>query len=211
MNDPVAEALGRALRQHAEDAPADDGLLTGVRAGVRRRRRRRTTAAAVAVLAATAVPASVWLTSSTSRDTTPMAAPARPAESAAEAAWTTVSYRGVEVQVPAGWHVVIEPGCRPAEKSPDLAAAKAAKASCDDGMDSLALSSTSRLVLDGRIAAYTTSAKESESYDELARQQRSTSGVLTKDLVLRGVLISAYSTDADQLERVLKQIRRAPR
>lgn len=208
MNDPVAEALGRALRQHAEDAPADDGLLTGVRAGVRRRRRRRTTAAAVAVLAATAVPASVWLTSSTPRDTTPMAAPARPAESAAEAAWTTVSYRGVEVQVPAGWHVVIEPGCRPAEKSPDLAAAKA---SCDDEMDSLALSSTSRLVLDGRIAAYTTSAKERESYDELARQQRSTSGVLTKDLVLRGVLISAYSADADQLERVLKQIRRAPR
>lgn len=208
MNDPVASdltrALGRTLRQHAEDSPGDDGLLAAVESGVRRRRRRRTTAAAVAVVAAVAVPASVWLTSSAPRDTTPIAAPAAPTP------WTTVSYRGVEVKVPAGWHVAIEPVCPRPTSSADHAAARAS-ATCVPLKELRNLPGDS--VILHRRNAYDLSAKESArastALDGL--QRKTAGGVLTKHMAIDGVLITVSSTDADRLERVLDLARRAPR
>lgn len=197
-DDRMTEALQRTLSQHADDAPGDAGLVGSVRAGVRRRRRQRqATALATAVTAAAAASVGVVLLNAPEPTPAPVAQPA----------WTTVTYRDVQVRVPAGWRVDIEPRCD--RKAKDVSATKLSV--CRYEAASGSVRSNSVLLSDRRLTAEESSLATGGpgSFDSARRKDRSDDSA-SNSVVLGDVLITVYAKDTDRLERVLEQARRVP-
>lgn len=196
--DRMAEALQRTLSQHADEAPSDAGLVGSVRAGVRRRRRQRqVTVLATAVTAAAAVSVGVvWLN-----------APEPTPAPVAQPAWTTVTYQDVQVRVPAGWRVDIEPLCGPTPKEASSRKASACKINALSGSDR----PNSLVLRDAQLASADSAAGgKPEPYGSRQRADLD-DGLSSSSMVLGDVLITVYAKDADRLERVLEQARRVPR
>lgn len=176
-DNPITDALRRTLTRHADDAPDDKGLLGGVQAGVRRRRRQRgVTVAAGTVSAAVAASGALWLSS-------PEPAPV------AQPEWTTVIYQDIQLQVPAGWRVDIEPSC--------------ADAPC--GLQSQDSAAAGSVVLEAggskSLRAYPSSGRVSP---EPPRK------TVTKTLVIGDREIVVRAADKAALARILGQIRLRP-
>jgi len=195
--DRMTEALQRTLRQHADDAPGDAGLVGSVRAGVRRRRRQRqVTALATAVTAAAAVSAGVvWLN-------VPEPTPAP----VAQPAWTTVTYQDVQVRVPAGWRVDIEPLCGRTPK--DVSSRKTS--ACPLTATSRSARTNSLVLLDAQLASADSVSAGKLEPDESSQHRDLRKGLSSSSVVLGDVLITVYAKDAERLERVLEQARRVP-
>lgn len=175
-DDPMTDTLQRTLTRHADDAPDDKGLLGGVQAGVRRRRRQRgVTVAAAAVSAAVAASGALWLSS-------PEPAPV------AQPEWTTVIYQDIQVQVPAGWRVHIEPSC--------------VRASCgDEALDSASA---------GSVVLEAAGSKEIVAFRSGARVSEPVGKTVTKTLVVGDRRIVVRAENKAAMERILEQIRLRP-
>lgn len=201
-DDRMTEALQRTLSQHADDAPGDAGLVGSVRAGVRRRRRQRqVTALATAVTAAAAASVGVVLLNAPEPTPAPVAQPA----------WTTVTYRDVQVRVPAGWRVDIEPLCRRKAGEPAELSRDAKASACKFKATSRLARANSLLLQDDQLASTdSVSAGKLEPYESAQRKDLGKS-VSSSSVVLGDVLITVYGKDTERLESVLEQARRVPR
>lgn len=197
-DDRMTDALQRTLSQHADDAPGDAGLVGSVRAGVRRRRRQRqATALATAVTAAAAVSVGVvWLN-----------APEPTPAPVAQPAWTTVTYRDVQVRVPAGWRVDIAPLCG---RTPKEVSSRKASA-CPFTATSRSARTNSLVLLDARLASTDSISAGKLKPFESAQRKDLGQGLSSNSVVLGDVLITVYGKDTERLERVLEQARRVPR
>lgn len=198
-DDRMTEALQRTLSQHADDAPGDAGLVGSVRTGVRRRRRQRqVTALATAVAAAAAVSVGVvWLN-----------APEPTPAPVAQPAWTTVTYRDVQVRVPSGWRVDIEPLCGRTAKE-QLSDQRAS--ACKIDAFSRTARTNSMLLLDAQLADTESVSAGKPGPFAPAQSKDLRKGLSSNSVVLGNVLITVYAKDTDRLERVLEQARRVPR